>query len=657
MNRGKTFVALAMGALLTVSSLATFAACSKDETTDMTEIVGARICYDNLPDDNIAIAEADTKYALKDASSRVEYDASGAEVANGTVVDYADGVVTAKSTGKAVFTVGKKTFTVEVVPAYVTNPKHQYSNKGKGDYTQASKYLGATHDPSILETVEDGKTVYYICSTGWNFGNEIHRSTDLIHWDYVGKTMSQKTSMRAIAAWEEEDNSSIQWWAPDIVPAYGGGYWLYTCAVSNQRHNDYSKACIVLFYSDTMQAESFRYKGVLMQSAIPSGSAGTIDVNSIDPQIIYSADGKMYMAYGSFGTGNWMLELNPKTGLRKDGFYKNANSFLTVEQVRDYEAEAESEYMGFLRGDVVKSKFYGTLISLRNMEAPVIARHDNVVITDENETVLADAKTYYYSMHSFNPLADAYQMWGGRSESVWGVYRPVNGTAESDGIVYNAGVGSSDNSGNKYTGRFGWTDTVDSNYDVICPGHNDLFTSSTGLDIAAYITRSTDFPTTDYFISQTHQYYLNSMGDIVINPNRYGGEIDRTVTKQELLAYTDGGRFKLVALANDDAMKKSVEVVLTEDGKIKFGETEIGNWKMYGAGYIVINFTKLGEVPMLSAAGQSKYYGVVRPTWLDDQNKSGFTITCMGHDSDSGNISTAMFMNGISTMSGTEFVG
>lgn len=109
------------------------------------------------------------------------------------------------------------------------------------------------------------------------------------------------------------------------------------------------------------------------------------------------------------------------------------------------------------------------------MEAPVIARHDNVTVTDENGTVLEEGKTYYYSMHSYDGLGDNYQMWGGRSESVWGIYRSTTG-----GIVYNVGPGNGGNEGNKYMGAFTWHNKSAGNteLDIILPGHNDLFTTS-----------------------------------------------------------------------------------------------------------------------------------------------------------------------------------
>ncbi len=654
MKKREGILALALGSMM---ALTVCFGCGEKETAANYEQLpeAARICYDNLPDDGISIAAEDTKYEVKDVVSRKEFGADGAEIAEGTVATFENDTLTAKSAGRVELTLKDgSTVRVEVVPAYATDPGNQYSGT-ESDYAQGGKMLGGTHDPSLIEVIEDGKPAYYIFSTGWGVGNEIRRSTDLIHWQYMGKSTATSTAMPEIAEWiGGENNGFIQWWAPDIVPASGGGYWLYTCCVSNGYNViegvEYSKACIVLFKSDSLKAESFRYVGVLMQSCIPK-EGGDIDVNSIDPQIIYDPDGNMYMAYGSFGTGNWMLELNPATGLRKDGVYKDGK-FLGWQKIREYRTEATGIYTGYKQGEEVKHSFYGTMISQGAMEAPVIARHDNVTVSDETGKVIAENKTYYYSMHSYNGLGSAYQMWGGRSESVWGRYTSVGG----DGI-YNERQGATSNSGNKYMGSFTWSNKAAGVFepDIVLPGHNDLFTTSDGVNIAAYITRTPSYhPNSDLeFMVQLHQYYLNSYGDICINPNRYGKEIDRTVTKEELFKYTDQGKFKMIALENgmhaQTNASVSVDVELTEDGKINYAGEQIGTWLMYGKGYIKLSFTEVNKIPSVGSGGlQQVYYGVVRPAWLNDQNKPGFTVTCLSHGLKAR--SMALFMNNYSTL-------
>ncbi len=667
MRSSRKIVSISLCSLLALSM---FSAC---KPSGPEAPVAARICYDNL---NAGyVAQEDMQYQIGDVTSVSAVDAEGNAVADAAQIatyDETTELLTAVSEGTVTLTLKDgSSFRVEVVPAYVTDPGTQYSGTS-ADYSQGGTLLGGCHDPSLIEVEENGKPAYYIFSTGWATGNEIRRSEDMLTWQYVGKATAADTQMFAIENWIGGESKLgtnatgwIQWWAPDIVEASDGGYWLYTCCVSNGYDvidgKEYSKACIVLFHSNLLEAESFEYVGVLMQSCIPSGSEGAIDVNSIDPQIIYDTDGKMYMAYGSFGTGNWIMELDPETGLRKDDFYKDGN-FLDWQTVREYRDQAVAAYTVFSDGKDVVLDYYGKMISMRNMEAPVIARHDNVTVSDENGNVIEEGKTYFYSMHSYNGLGVGYQMWGGRSENVMGTYTSVNG-----GLVINVGVGDRANQGNKYMGSFTWsykTESAAQEIDIILPGHNDLFTTKDGTNIAAYITRTDSYRTkynlTDYvFMVQLHQYYLNSYGDICINPNRYGGEIDRSVSKEELLAFTDGGKFQMVVLANDNRTQtsavQSVDIVLGEDGSVNYGGTKVGTYTIYGKGYIKFSFTNLPPDSTLAAAGEGVYYGVVRPAWLNDQNKSGFTITCLGHSIVTR--SMAMFMNGYSTITGDGLVG
>ena len=699
-------------------SLALLAACGSNAGASEAG-ASARICYDNLGGNYVS--EADTKVTIKGAKNLQGFDAEGNPVDKySEIATYSNGVFTAKSAGSITYQVGGEYGRLEVVPAYATDPGNQYRSVLDATALNPGTYLGNTHDPSFIETNDEGFSTYFLFSTGWNTGNDIHYSSDMLTWNYLGKTHATTDFGNAemfpqqLKDWMGAKNNSgdIQWWAPDIVKAPDGGYWLYTCTTMSDAitkaayyasedekvtitHN-YSRAAIVLYHIDSLELEytgagnnrraslkdDFKYVGVLMQSAIPQDGSGNyceIDINSIDPQIIYDTNGKMYMAYGSFGTGNWLLELNPQTGLRKDDVYADGNfkDLLTVRKERNKIVTGKEDDMGsktpgenkyykdFLAGTEVSSEFYGKLITLGAMEAPVLARHDGVKVADETATYGengepegVDAKSYFYSMHSYNWLESAYQMWGGRSESVWGTYRSTQ-----NGLVVNNAPGSNGNQGNKYMGAFKWRDESKSanntEFDIVLPGHNDLYTAKNGSNLAAYITRTFDYQNSERFAVQIHQYYLNSMGDICINPNRYGGEIDRSVSKEELLHYTDDGKFEMVVLTNAtdadirspgnnaslNAIKNvSFEVQLTEDGKIKRGATEIGSWLMYGKGYIKFEFNETLKGTGNYNSGEKVYYGVVRPAWLYNSNCSGFTISCMGH-TEGNDKSMAMFMN------------
>ena len=752
MRKMHKIFALALGSVL---SLSAFAACGGGDVNSTGDAQNYQICFDNL-DDSISLDSSATQVAVADANVVAAYDEDGNPVNDWeSIATYENGVFTGVSAGRVRYQLSDGTTgSIEVVAAYPTNPDYDYAGNAldfseTGD--QGEKVLGRTHDPSLIEVRnERGESIYYMFSTGWSdqsvyngvttYGNAIHVSYDgMKTWEFLGRTFDYATRETEvvnskIGEWLYEGGTidgdftteSASWWAPDIVAKPdGSGYWLYTCVVDGADTDEgmridgnlYTRACILLYESETLEPGSFKpvmqdsQPAVLMQSSIQQGTHGTSNgnVNGIDPQIIYTPDGKMYMAYGSFGSGNYILELDPNTGLRKETTLPNGTTqegntgWKTHEDMVTYCAETSVLFENYTdtNGNNVgwEHPYYGKNISRQNMEAPVIARHDNVTLMDEDGNALeGSGSTFYYSMHSYDGLSDNYQMWGGKSTSALGLYTSSTGK----GLVWNANSGypaqvSQSTQGNKYMGSFLWANKSDANpeLDAALPGHNDLFTMNNGTSVAAYITRSSG--ATGSFTTQIHQYYLNSYGDICINPNRYAGESTRGVSADELFTYTEKAgdyyKFEMVVLTNSGrdnsptvpggdlkaaisrgdltAANKSRTVLLSrdeggntgkifestagEDGTLSAGE-EIGTWKMYGNGYIKFEFPN----ETLKGTGtydsdENVYYGVVRTAWLNDQNKSGFTITSLGHSDPVR--SMAMFMNNYSTISGDGLVG
>ena len=72
---------------------------------------------------------------------------------------------------------------------------------------------------------------------------------------------------------------------------------------------------------------------------------------------------------------------------------------------------------------------------------------------------------------------------------------------------------------------------------------------------------------------------------------------------------------------------------------------------MYGNGYIKFTFTETLKGTGNRDSEETVYYGVVRNAWLNDQYRSGFTITCLGQTEGNAR-SMSMFMNNYSTLSG-----
>lgn len=131
-------------------------------------------------------------------------------------------------------------------------------------------------------------------------------------------------------------------WAPDIVYNPNMGKWCYYLSING----DYWASVVVLMTSDnptgpftyeapvvfggfdgqTRSGKSVNYKGTDLeivlgtQSSLPSryktNAWGSFYPNCIDPCAFFDEDGELWLAYGSWSGGIFMLKLDKETGLR-----------------------------------------------------------------------------------------------------------------------------------------------------------------------------------------------------------------------------------------------------------------------------------------------------------------------------------------------------
>lgn len=495
--------------------------------------------------------------------------------------------------------------------------------------------VSGSHDPSLIEV--DG--TFYSFSTGWlNGGNEIRRSTDLIHWDYVGVTFNNfQGNAPSGESWDTEYSDvlealhapsmdTISFWAPDIVEAADGGYWLYTCGVYGRDQqtspDGWDRACIFLCHSDDLTPGSFSYVGMIFQSVLASSGSRVGEINAIDPQIIYDTEGKMYMAYGSFTDGLYILEMDPHTGLRAAGF----NEVYTDSEVHAFTAGRFTEGSD---GD----KYCGTLLTelYAAMEAPVIARHDGVKIYNDDGAVKETADSRYFFMSSYGLLASSYNMRYGISDTVTGPYLDYAGEELYSRYGY-------DGTGYKAMGayQFVYADgsamsmpdgRYEAEYNVYAPGHNDLFTAQNGVSVAARINRYYQAEVSGFSLF-VNQYYLNSQGQIVINPNRYAGERLRTVSAEEVAQITGGSYQGVLMQEAEDATSApriSSAATFTKTGEnggtFTFGDMR-GTWTVFGKNFIRLDAYDTHDI----------YYGVISPAWLEGPGSAGLTVAAIGQE-------------------------
>ena len=328
---------------------------------------------------------------------------------------------------------------------------------------------------------------------------------------------------------------------------------------------------------------------VRVQEAEASARAAQEEAESLKrkiaayPQVLF-AEGKMWMVYGSYGLGLYLLELDPATGCRKDGL----------------------RYADLASGKTTFQAYYGTHLASGSLEGGVLSYEAEVPVLQDGAWT---KKSYYYLMCSYGSLSSAYNMRCGRSERPEGPYVDVNGNP----LVCSTDLGT----GNKMLGSFCWEEDP---VDYFCPGHNDMFTAR-GVRLISYHCR------TNYFINKQlsrsnnfhylylGQYDFNSDGWPVMNANRYAGEELQDVTPEELLNVS-AGKFEAVLFTQGYNTINAKRVVLHADGTMDGAHK--GTWRMYGSRYIAIE------------TQGDEFLGVVMPAWIDHQNIAGLTVTAMG---------------------------
>jgi arabinan endo-1,5-alpha-L-arabinosidase len=186
------------------------------------------------------------------------------------------------------------------VPAPTPSPSPTASPSGftlTGDLAPAA-------DPAIIA---EGGT-FYVFTTGAVVDREgllpMRTSTDLQAFTYRGPVYGQVPDYAAAAV---PGTGGI--WAPDIVKR-GGEFRLYY-SVSTFGSN---RSLIGMTTNTTLNAAApgagWVDKGAVIQST-PSDN-----YNAIDPAVFTDADGREWMAFGSFFSGIRMVQLDPTTGLR-----------------------------------------------------------------------------------------------------------------------------------------------------------------------------------------------------------------------------------------------------------------------------------------------------------------------------------------------------
>lgn len=151
------------------------------------------------------------------------------------------------------------------------------------------------HDPTMIRAA-DG--TYYVYST--HNGLEARSSTNRTDFSHAG------SALPAGASWATAySGDPRELWAPDV--SYQGGRYLMYYSASTFGSNN---SAIGLAVSDSGRPGTWRDRGRVITSSSRD------DYNAIDPQLTVDAQGRWWLAFGSWWTGIKLIRIDPATGNR-----------------------------------------------------------------------------------------------------------------------------------------------------------------------------------------------------------------------------------------------------------------------------------------------------------------------------------------------------
>ncbi len=185
----------------------------------------------------------------------------------------------------------------------------------------------AVHDPSVIR---DSDGTFYV------FGSHLAaaRSTDLMNWQYIANGVDATNPL-----WSTIPLEGNQWtgipgsWAADVIKLKDGKYHFYYsfCGIPPAGQCTGPRSYLGTAVSDRIDGP-FVDQGIFLRSGMSAaeiaagyGPPGVTSYdarvmpNTIDPDVFHDAKGKLWMVYGSYSGGIFILEMNENTGKPKPG--------------------------------------------------------------------------------------------------------------------------------------------------------------------------------------------------------------------------------------------------------------------------------------------------------------------------------------------------
>ncbi len=329
--------------------------------------------------------------------------------------------------------------------------------------------------------------------------------------------------------------------------------------------------------------------------------------NCIDPCVFYDDDDNLWMSYGSWFAGIFMIKLDKENGLR-DYTY-----------TYPYQVKGVTTTAGAADANASSDPYFGKKIA------------GGWGVSGEASYIQKVGK-YYYLFMSYGGLtaAGGYQIRVFRSEKPDGPYKDCL-TSEGIGAVYdkarvNFGVDANRDEGVKLFGNYQWETMPNAE---LAQGHNSAIVDHKGRALIVYHTRFLNRD--EEHEVRVHQLFVNQDGWLVAAPYEFSGETytDNDIATQQLYDATKvAGDYQIIAhpyRQNTAAMayEKPITIHLNEDGSISGEYT--GKWELV-SGTSYINLTLKG---VATANAEVKFKGVLTEQTIDYTNIKALCFTAL----------------------------
>ncbi|MDL0435554.1 MULTISPECIES: glycoside hydrolase family 43 C-terminal domain-containing protein [unclassified Niallia] len=397
----------------------------------------------------------------------------------------------------------------------------------------------SVHDPSVIEA--DGE--FYV------FGSHLAsaKTKDFMQWEQVSSTVSAENplfenvleELKETFDWAESDTL----WAADVIQLEDGKYYMYY----NACKGDSPRSALGVAVSDSVDGP-YKDLGIILKSGMwdEESEDGTIydatkHPNAVDPDVFFDKNGKLWMVYGSYSGGIFILEMDPVTGkqLPGQGYGKKllgGNHSRIEGAYIQYSKETDYYYMYLSFGGLDSTGGYNMrVVRSKTPDGPYYDAAGN-----DMTNVKADPTLPLFDDKSIEPYG----------VKLMGSYLFKREIGESG-----TGIGTG----------------------YVSPGHNSVYYDESTDE--QYLIFHTRFPERgEQHELRVHKMYMNDEAWPVVSPYEYAGE-----SLQDVAAADISGDYKFINHGKDISadIKQSVLISLNNDGSIT-GQVS-GTWKEQGS--------------------------------------------------------------------------